>query len=187
MQFPRRELALVLGLYAIYAVFNFWPHPKVVEAPVSSGLSQTIYDYLEIPKISVSAPIIFSKSAEENDIQESLSRGVVHYPGTAQPGEIGNVYIVGHSSDYVSAPGEYKTIFARLPELGSGDEITITGTKRLIYTVTDTKVVEADDLSVVSQATSGRKLLTLQTSYPVGTAEKRLVVIAELAYNILED
>ncbi len=52
-----------------------------------------------------------------------------------------------------------------------------------IYKVIKTKVISPNDLSVLNQETDGKKILTLQTSYPIGTALKRFIVIAELISN----
>jgi sortase A len=136
---------------------------------------------LVIPKLSVSVPIIFADSRAENQIQADLQNGAVHLKDTVMPGEIGNSYIVGHSSDYPDSKGNYKTVFAKLPTLVVGDEVVIRGQGReLHFKVIKTKIVEADDLSVLSQDTGGRAILTLQTSYPIGTAQKRFIVSAEL-------
>jgi len=178
----RHGLILVIGLGLIFLVFNFLitpdadPQPQAEKVPNDSA--QTI---LHIPKLAVTAPVIYISSTEENDIQIGLQSGVVHYEGTADFGEIGNAYIIGHSSDYENAPGEFQTIFAKLPQMELGDEIIILAEDQLVYKVIDKKIVEPDDLTVLSQETQGRKLLTLQTSYPVGTAKQRLIVIGELS------
>jgi sortase A len=136
---------------------------------------------LSVPRINLQAPIIFSPSAEESTIQYYLRLGVVHLPQSALPGETGNSYIVGHSSDYLTSLGDYKTVFKDLPELTTGDIIIIqSGQQELEYRVTKTRIVAANDVSVLSQQTQGKKLLTLQTSYPIGTAQKRFIVVATL-------
>jgi HemK-like putative methylase len=70
---------------------------------------------LSIPSLSIEAPIQFIDKADEKTFQAALKNGVVHYPGTALAGEFGNMYIFGHSSDYIWSKGHYKTIFAVLP------------------------------------------------------------------------
>jgi LPXTG-site transpeptidase (sortase) family protein len=98
------------------------------------------------------------------------------------PGEVGNVYIFGHSSDYAWSKGNYKHAFALLPKIKNGAEIKLTDEKGFSYTylVTRQGVVGPNDVHVLAQNTNGKKLLTLQTSYPLGTALKRYVVVAEL-------
>jgi sortase A len=91
------------------------------------------------------------------------------------------VYIFGHSSDFAWTPGSYKTVFAKLPEIQLGTEIRISDDAGKIYTykVIETKVVGPKDTSVLTQDPA-KKLLTLQTSYPVGTALKRFLAVSEL-------
>ena len=126
--------------------------------------------------------MVYVYAATEKEFQAGLIDGVVHYPGTALPGEFGNCYIFGHSSDYIWSKGKYKTIFATLPKMQLGETILVSGPENteFIYTVIDSKKVSAKDVSVLSQQGYSRKLLTLQASYPVGTALARWVVVAEM-------
>jgi len=175
----------------ILAIFGFlnWPYWQANFFPgfaleIKSAPGKTLFQkqtfLLDIPAVNVQAPIIFPESNHENLIQEALQNGVVHYFGTALPGEVGNVYLAGHSSDFVWAKGDYKTVFARLPKLKIGDEIKIASrAKTFIYRVIGTRIVSPQDMSVLDQPTD-KKLLTLQTSYPLGTAWRRYLVIAEL-------
>ncbi len=172
-----QPIILIAGFGLVFWWFNL-AHPMAVNEDIS--LPAPSQGQLFIPRLAISAPIIYAVSDEEKDIQSSLRVGVVRLMGTADPGEIGNCYIVGHSSDYKSAPGDYKTVFSRLPELAAGDEIWIqTPTQTFVYEAQRTQVVKPSDLSVLSQHTAGHKLLTLQTSYPIGTARLRFLVVAE--------
>ncbi|MCB1028958.1 MAG: class E sortase, partial [Microthrixaceae bacterium] len=72
----------------------------------------------------------------------SLSHGVGHWPGTAGPGEVGNMVIAGHRTTH-GAP------FRRLDELAVGDEVTIGVADRdVVYRVTGTEIVDPDDVEV---------------------------------------
>lgn len=140
-------------------------------------------DTLLLPSLGIAAPLQYVAHADERAFQEALQRGVVHYPGTALPGRPGNAYYFGHSSDYAWTAGEYKTVFALLPQIARGDEIVVSdaaGTP-FRYHVVEKKVVSPKDLSVLDQGDGGTPLLTLQTSYPLGTALRRYIVVAELA------
>ena len=136
---------------------------------------------LIIDSLGIKAPVIYPDERSEAAFQEALKGGVAHYPETALPGEKGNCYIFGHSSDYLFSKGHYKNIFAVLPKIEIGAEIVISGPdgSEFIYTVTESRRVAANDLSVLDQQNYQRKLLTLQTSYPLGTALARWVVVAE--------
>lgn len=138
-------------------------------------------NFLNIASIKVAAPIVYAESNNEEVLQQALENGVVHYPGTPEPGQPGNVYIFGHSSDLVFKKGAYKSVFAALPDLTTEDYIEVTNKQgeKFIYKVFETRVVESTDTSVLYQDYS-KKTLTLQTSYPIGTALKRYIVKAEI-------
>jgi LPXTG-site transpeptidase (sortase) family protein len=137
---------------------------------------------LYIPSLEIRAPIIYIDETGEPAFQAALKKGVVHYPGTAAIGEVGNSYLFGHSSDFAFKGGEYKTVFALLPniELGSVIEVTDEKGKVFLYKVYDKFVAEKTDVHLLGQETNGAKVLTIQTSYPIGTALKRYIVKAEL-------
>ena len=137
---------------------------------------------LTIQDLNIKAPIVYIDKSNPQADESALQQGVVHYPGTALPGELGNCYIFGHSSDYIWRTGKYKTIFAPLPSIAVGDAITVSNPAGEVftYTVTKTFVTGPSDTSVLDQQGNTKKLLTLQTSYPLGTALKRFIVQAEL-------
>lgn len=134
---------------------------------------------ITIAKISVNAPVIYSlTTTEEKVFQKNLQHGVVQYPGTALPGQAGNVVIFGHSSGRWWAPGDYKFVFSLLEKLEPSDEITLDYQGiRYVYKITDKRTVLPENLSVLASAPGDHKL-TLLTCTPVGTNNKRLVVEA---------
>lgn len=134
--------------------------------------------YLTIPAINVEAPIVFEPSFEEWKVQVALRSGVVHYGNTANPGENGNVVILGHSSGQPWAPGNYKFIFTLLEKVQTGDSIIAdyNGT-RYMYKVTNRVVVKPTDTSLIQP--TGKPTITLITCTPVGTSTNRLIVQAE--------
>jgi len=119
---------------------------------------------IEISTIGLAAMI-----AEGTD-GKTLRRAVGHIPGTALPGQQGNVAIAGHRD----------TFFRGLRNIHKDDEITLTtlnGT--YCYRVDSTQVVEPEDIAVLDH--SDDAILTLVTCYPfnfVGAAPKRFVVRA---------
>ena len=146
-------------------------------------------DRIIIPRINKNVPVVQVKTenllkrdwnALEKDIQESLRGGVVHYPGTAQAGDHGNVVITGHSSYFIWDPGRFKDVFALLHEVAIGDIILIYhDQEKFTYKVYDTKVVTPDQVDILTQ--QGGDRLTLITCTPVGTNLKRLIVFAKPA------
>lgn len=133
-----------------------------------------------IPVIGVGNANLISRDwdALEKDIQQALKSGVVHYPGTALPGEKGNVVITGHSSFYAWDAGRFKDVFALLHEIVPGDKIFLFhNQKRYIYEVFDIRVVKPNEIDVLGQTKDER--LTLITCTPLGTNLKRLIVTAK--------
>lgn len=149
---------------------------------VSASASSSLAVRLAIPELGIDAPVVEPSARNESAFQQALANGVAHFPGTAMPGQIGNAYFIGHSSDYLWSPGSYKDVFAKLMSVRIGAEIEVTNASGtpFLYVVTGTKVVSPKDVSVLSQGDGAEKLLTLQTSYPLGTAFKRFIVTAEL-------
>lgn len=130
---------------------------------------------LTIPKIHVSTPIVFEPSIQEANVQKALESGVVHYGNTANPGEVGNSVIFGHSSNDWDKPGNYKFIFVLLEKLGVGDVYTIDYKGvRYEYQIYERRVILATDVGVV--APTAEPTSTLITCWPTGTSQKRLIV-----------
>jgi LPXTG-site transpeptidase (sortase) family protein len=135
---------------------------------------------LKIPKIDVDAPIIWN--VPEDKIIDTLEDGLAHYEGTALPGQVGNVFITGHSSYYVWAGGSYKEIFALLNKLENGDKIYLSYKGVLFeYEVLGQKVVLPDNISVLDQTND--HTLSLMTCTPVGTNLRRLIITAKQVSN----
>lgn len=144
-------------------------------------------DRIIIPRINKNVPVVAVSTenlikrdwqALESDIQGALQDGVVHYPGTAQAGETGNVVLTGHSSYFPWDPGRFKDVFALLHEIVVGDELIVYhDQKPFRYRVYKTQVVTPDQIEVLTQ--EGEDRLTLITCTPVGTNLKRLIVLAE--------
>jgi len=141
---------------------------------------------LIIPKIGKNVPIIFPSIENlrqgemdefKTDILKGLKEGVIHYPGTAKPGEEGNVFITGHSSYYPWDDGKYKDVFVLLDELEVNDEFTILyGQKDFHYKIFDKSVVNSADVDVMNQGSG--EMVTLMTCWPIGTNLKRLILRA---------
>jgi sortase A len=133
---------------------------------------------LNIPKINVSAPIVFVPTNQEAAVQKGLEGGVVHYANTPMPGQTGNSVIVGHSSNDWWEPGNYKFVFVLLDKLVVGDTFSVNyQSKKYVYQVTESKVVEPTDVSVL--APTAEPSMTIITCTPPGTSWKRLVVVAK--------
>lgn len=150
----------------------------IIQAPVTPQPAVNYEPTIIIPKIGVQAPVFYDVSYET--IIEQLRNGVVRYEGTADLGQIGNVVLLGHSSDYLWSTGQYKTVFALLDKLTINDEIILPrGNNRYVYRVTQTKIFKPTELDVLQRTAT--PTLTLISCYPVGTTLRRIIVIAALA------
>lgn len=131
--------------------------------------------YVYIPKIRVAAPIVWTKSTSEADIEADLLKGVVHYPGTAEPGQQGNVFLTGHSSFYWWVQTEYRNVFSLVPQL-SGEDLIIVYYHGIRYTykVYGTEEVTPKDTRVLQPTKQPE--LTLSTCVPVGTSYARKII-----------
>lgn len=147
-------------------------------SPAQITLTNKQESRLTIPKIKVDAPIIWNVPG--NQIVENLQNGVAHYLGTATPGQQGNIFITGHSSYYLWAPGNYKDVFALLGKLDAGDKIYISYQGEVFtYEVTDRKVVSPQEMSVLTDNPNNTNNLSLMTCVPVGTNLNRLIITAK--------
>ena len=140
----------------------------------SEGTFDHLVYSLSIPKLRINNAVVRD---DHTDLKESL----IHYPGTAQPGDLGNGVIFGHSVlPQFFSPTNYHTIFSTLHTLDVGDEIKITsGPATYTYRITQMYVTGPDDLNPLAQSYGSRNL-TLITCTPPGTYLKRLVIKSEL-------
>jgi len=134
-----------------------------------------------LPTIKTYAPVSWGIINQNRKINKALEEGVVHIAGTALPGQKGNVYIAGHSSNNSWAKGGYNQVFADLDKLAIDDIIYLrNGMGTFVYQVRGKDILPANDISPMNQGEN--RILALSTCWPVGTSEKRLVITAEQTY-----
>ena len=135
------------------------------------AIDYAIYN-LYIPKLRISNAVVRS---DHTDLKESL----IHYPGTAFPGNLGNSVIFGHSVlPQFFNPTNYLTIFSTLPTLKPGDTLEIMADgATYTYKISQMYETAPDDLSPLAQVYNGR-YLTLITCTPPGTYLRRLIIKA---------
>ena len=175
---PILLIVIAIGLFCV-------THKKTVTTIKSTSSTETknipAYTdfHLLIPSLDISAPVIADVDGGNKDAYfKALQGGVAHFKDTAKPGEGSNIFIFGHSSYYLWDPGKYKKIFAHLEDIKVGDEVDLWyQSYEYKYKVTETKVVEPSDVSVLKP--TPEEQLTLMTCVPVGTDKNRLIVIAK--------
>jgi len=146
--------------------------------PKERNLPTMTENSMKIPVLNIEAPITWRVNNVPADVSLGLESGLIHINGTALPGEKGNIYVTGHSSNYIWAKGGYNSVFATLDQLIIGDSIYIKfNNETYVYKVSSQRVVVATDLSVLAQTDQSK--LTLVTCWPIGTSLKRLVVEAK--------
>lgn len=121
---------------------------------------------LTIPAIDRKFPVIQGTSEDE------LALGVGHFIKSALPGENDNCVLSGHRN----------TVFSKLGEIRKGNQLIVQTTAgTFVYVVTETKIVHANDRTVIVH--TEHAVLTLTTCYPFiyeGHAPDRFIVSAKL-------
>jgi sortase A len=153
-------IRLVRALDAIAGALPGDPDPT----GAASGTAPTCIGRIEVPRIGVSAII------DEGCDPTTLRRAVGHVPGSALPGDVGNMCLAGHRDSF----------FRSLGDVRDGDLVRITTLEGTFeYVVDSVSVVDANRLEVLDDAPTST--LTLITCYPfhfVGPAPARFIARA---------
>lgn len=160
------------------------PSRIVTATPVIIGtnnLTATSKPEVIIPKINVQIPVNYTvKTTDEYVIETDLENGVVHYPTTVMPGQLGNAAFFGHSSNNILNPGHYKFAFVLLHTLVPGDTFYLTYNSHLyVYKVISRHIVNPNDVGVLGSVPGQIATATLITCDPPGTSLNRLVVVGQ--------
>jgi sortase A len=130
-----------------------------------TGPQKGLLGRLEIQRLGLSVMVV------EGADRRTLRRAVGHIPGTALPGQNGNMALTGHRD----------TFFRPLRNIRQDDTITLTTLQgQYRYRVRSIQVVSPDNVSVLDS--SQNEILTLITCHPfyfVGAAPDRFIVRAE--------
>jgi sortase A len=122
---------------------------------------------MSIPKLGVSEPLLSGIRLT------TLDQGLGHWPGTAMPGEVGNVVVAGHRTSHGAS-------FRDIDQLVAGDIVQFEiGTDTIDYKVTGTQIVEPDALWIVDPTDT--PTATLFACHPPGSTRQRIVVNLALA------
>ncbi|MFT5977936.1 MAG: sortase A [Candidatus Azotimanducaceae bacterium] len=122
---------------------------------------------ISIPKLGLDAPLL------EGIRLTTLDNGPGHWPGTAMPGENGNVVVAGHRTSHGAA-------FRNIDQLVAGDIVQFNTSAGVFeYTVTGTQIVTPDAIWIVDQTENATA--TLFACHPPGSVSYRIVVNLELS------
>lgn len=175
---PRRDPAPVQGpseMFGPVPAPNFVPRvmpqdrqPDADEPPAKPreiAIDPAAVGRIEIPRLGVRA--IIRRGADD----ETLDRAVGLLPGTATPGEAGNVVLAAHRD----------TFFRPLRKIRVADRIRlVVPPNEYVYEVESTRVVTPQETNVLQS--HGLEELTLVTCYPfgfLGPAPDRFIVSAK--------
>lgn len=122
---------------------------------------------VEIPAIGLIRPLF------EGIELDTLDLGPGHWPGTAVPGQPGNVVVAGHRVSH-------NADFRHLDRLVPGDEVAFTTHDgRFTYRVVRTEIVPPEAMWVIDQGAG--HTATLLACHPPGSIRERIVVHLELS------
>lgn len=136
------------------------PDPRAPEPRVELGS-------IEIPKLGVVRPLL------QGITLTTLDQGPGHWPGTALPGQLGNVVVGGHRTSHDKP-------FRNLDQLMPGDEVVFTTPEgRFVYHVRLVEIVRPDAIWIIDQ--KPEYTATLFACHPVGSTRERIIVHLTLA------
>lgn len=154
------------------------------------SMFRTAYYSLRIPKNNldvtvgrISKEYWFNKQwlQFEQVMQSSMAAyGVAAYPHSVEPGNIGTIFLTGHSSPpsngVATDPNLY--IFEDLPQLIVGDVLEIAVKDSVFkYKIESKKIVSPKQTDLLQQQYSTEELVLI-TCFPVGSTKDRLVFTA---------
>ena len=175
------KILITMGLLIIIGSLILITYSKYMEKKALSSFEEKIERQEVITEVNPGDEIgiIEIKSVNlKNVIVEStdkkyLNHHVCHFENSAMPGEDGNFALAGHSSTYY-----YNQVFNELHKVKIGDEIIIkTINDEFTYTITETIVVESDEIEVLDQDMT-KKEITLVTCTNGG--KQRFIVKGEV-------
>ncbi len=138
------------------------PNPEAVPADPRAAEPLVQLGTIEIPKIGVSKPFF------EGITLTTLDHGPGHWPGTAMPGQQGNVVVAGHRVSHDKP-------FRHLEQLEPGDDVIFTtDAGQFVYKVTSTEVVYPSAVWIADQTPD--YTATLFACHPAGSTKQRIVV-----------
>lgn len=138
------------------------------------------YFALIVPSIGINAGVIpMVNPLEPADYLEALESGVAHSSLSYLPDEDGTVYLFSHSTNYEWFVQDLNAVFYHLKNLSEGNEVVLVYKgKNYTYRVTRKEIVPPDSINYLIPQ-SGHKSLILQTCWPPGTVDERMLVFAD--------
>lgn len=152
------------------------PAPAAAPAAPKAPINPPTDSYAAEPVIEVGS-IVIPKLGVDMTMYEgirltTLDYGPGHWPGTAMPGQAGNVVVGGHRTSS-------HRVFRNIDQLDPGDEIIFRdGAGQHTYRVSRTEIVLPDAVWIVNPTPT--PTATLFACNPPGSTRERIVVFADL-------
>jgi sortase A len=138
--------------------------PAAEPAPADENAStpDVVHGTLALPTIGV------EQDLHEGVTLTAIDRGPSHWPGTAMPGQPGNVVVAGHRVTHTRP-------FHDLDRLRPGDPLvfTLNDGSRWTYELTSIEIVAPDAMHILDQ--TSEPTATLFACHPKGSAAQRIV------------
>jgi Sortase domain len=164
---PRQSLEEIVKKPEQGIKTSYLSYPKYrVQAPIQYGDFKDLFQTREEGGFNFNGELI-DQNPIEAPIQKKLQDGVVHLGYTVQPGEIGNSYIVGHSSNFSNVKSDYNTIFKPLEsKTEKGEDFFIYDRygRELKFCVFENLKIEEADIATAYKEFPQERVVTLQTS-----------------------
>ena len=137
-------------------------------------------NFIEIPKLNMEAPIVFTENADSENLEKMLDKGVTHFPSSVLPLENGTTIFLGHSAPAGWPKIKHDWVFSDIVKLEKGDEILIYfDNKKITYYVTDKIFLEKGEEIPEQGLTNSQNTLVLISCWPPGKDSKRIAIISE--------
>ena len=134
-----------------------------------------------IPKIGINSKVIPAiNPTDQLSYNKALLQGVAHASTSYFPDENGVVYVFSHSTNYDWYVKDLNAVFYLVKNMKNEDPIVLVYKgKRYTYKLREKRVVKPTDTSFMMPI-EGKRMLILQTCWPPGSYEKRLLLFADL-------
>lgn len=145
------------------------PIAEVPEVPI----------HIVIPAVGVNTAIMNPTSTDVRVLDSALLSGAVHYPGSADLGELGTVYLFGHQSYLPVVHNQAFKAFNDLQKLEEGDLITVSSATA-VYTYAVRTVTLTNANGIVPLESDAHTLILSTCNSFSANHEERYLVVADL-------
>jgi LPXTG-site transpeptidase (sortase) family protein len=172
---PESESEVIEATSSMVREDTLPPAPEVVTpAETEPVLPTQIY----IERLGKTIEVLNPNSRNIAELDKALLSGVVRHPDSAHMEQLGNVFILGHSSYLPNVLNPNFQAFNGIQNLKWGDVIEVQS-DGMAYVYRVERVYEANAQELVVPIAVDEKLLTLATCDSFGSVEDRFIVEAK--------